>query len=62
MASATLVPTPCTDCSRRNHSRSSVEAKPTRRIMSWLTSISVWISANSPWPGRADSVRDEQAT
>ena len=56
MASATLVPTPCTDCSRRNQSRSSAVAKPTRRIMSWLTSISVWISANSPWPGRADSV------
>ena len=37
----TRAPTPCTPISSRNQSRSAAVEKPTRRIASWLTSISV---------------------
>ena len=41
--SATLAPTPCTVCSRRNHSRSTSLVKPNSRIWSSRT----WVSIDS---------------
>ncbi len=62
MPSATLEPTPCTDCSSRNHSRSASERKPKRRIMSSRTWVSMDSTAASPVGGRFCKVREEQWT
>ena len=59
MASATRAPTPWTEVSSRNQSRSAAVAKPTRRIESSATSISVWSTTSSPIAPSADSVRLE---
>ena len=48
MASATRAPTPWTEVSSRNQSRSAAVAKPTSRIESSATSISVWSTTSSP--------------
>ena len=58
MASATRAPTPWTEVSRRNQSRSAAVAKPTSRIESSATSISVWSTTSSPIAPSAESVRD----
>ena len=57
MASATRAPTPWTEVSRRNQSRSAAVEKPTSRIESSATSISVWSTISSPIAPRADKVR-----
>jgi hypothetical protein len=62
IASATLLPTPWTAVSSRNQSRSAAEPKPISRIMSWLTSISVWIVTSPPTGPSADRVRLEANT
>ncbi len=62
IASATRDPTPCTWVSSRYQSRSSARAKPTRRIESAATSISVWIVTASPIVPNAASVREEAPT
>ena len=62
MPSATLEPTPWTDWSSRNHSRSESERKPNRRIMSSRTWVSMDKTAASPVGGRFWRVREEQWT
>ena len=60
--SATLVPTPCTVCSSRNHSRSTGVIKPNSRIWSSRTWVSIASTTGSPGAGSACSVRAEQCT
>ena len=61
-ASATLAPTPCTVCSRRNHSRSMSLRKPNSLIWSSRTYVSIDSTAASPSAGNACSVREAQCT
>ena len=53
---------PATPISSRNQSRSSAVEKPTRRIASWLTSISVCSTTSSPIAPSWDRVRVEAET
>ena len=60
--SATLAPTPCTVCNSRNHSRSTSERKPNKRIWSSRTWVSIDKVVASPAAGSACKVRAEQCT
>ena len=62
-ASATLAPTPCTVCSRRNHSRSWSERKPIEadHVLADMGLDGERQPPRRPW-GRFCSVRDEQCT
>ena len=62
IASATLLPTPCTVVSRRNQSRSPAWAKPSRRMSFSLTCRSVNTVTSSPAIPSAASVLLEQWT
>ena len=59
--SATRAPTPCTVCSRRNHSRSSADAKPYSFMASSLTFISIIRLAGAP-TARRDRVEAGHCT
>jgi hypothetical protein len=62
IASATREPTPCTEVSKRNQSRSSAEAKPIRRMSSWLTWVTVCSTTSPPSAPRLERVRVEAKT
>ena len=60
--SATLAPTPCTLCNRRNQFCSASLRKPNRRMASSRTWVSIQTVTASPTGGRACRVLDEQNT
>ena len=59
---AMVARTPCTVCSRRNHSRSTSVRKPNNLIWSSRTYVSIDSVAGWPVPGNSCSVRAEQCT